>query len=296
MPANASFDKGRAVEEWTDLHFFRPAGLRIARVLMPTRLSPDHVTILALLVGLIAGRLCYYDSIGLNVLGVALFIVSDIFDSADGQLARMRGTSSRLGKVLDGIADGARFSNLYVQLMARMLVGGAPWWMVLPLGIAAGIAHAKQSAAADYIRQLYLHLAEGGAGEFALAEEMTAMPARTAFHANLNRFYAGYLRSHAQLAPRSLALVRRLRADSAVRDVGGAWAYSQAPVVRQCAWIGQNIRFLLLALTVVPGHPAAFLWITLIPMTAVMMAILTVHERNAAALLDQGSPRLAEAA
>ena len=113
MPANASFDKGRAVEEWTDLRFFRPAGLRIARALMPTRLSPDHVTMLALVVGLVAGRLCYYDSVGLNALGVVLFIVSDIFDSADGQLARMRGTSSRLGKVLDGIADGARFTISY---------------------------------------------------------------------------------------------------------------------------------------------------------------------------------------
>jgi hypothetical protein len=296
MPANASFDKGRAVEEWTDTWFFRPIGLRIARACMPTRLTPDHVTVLALIVGLIAGRLCYYDSVGLNALGVVLFIVSDVFDSADGQLARMRGTSSRLGKVLDGIADGARFTNLYLQLMARLLVAGAPWWMVLPLGIAAGIAHAKQSAAADYIRQLYLYLAEGGAGEFALAEDMPTMRARTVFQTCLNRFYEGYLRSHARLVPRSLALVRRLRATNAVRDVGSAWADSQAPVVRQCAWIGQNIRFLLLALTVVPGHPAAFLWITFVPMSAIMVAILTVHERNAAALLDRGSPRLAEAA
>jgi len=296
MPANASFDKGRAVEEWTDLRFFRPVGLRIARALMPTRLSPDHVTMVALVVGLVAGRLCYYDSVGLNALGVVLFIVSDIFDSADGQLARMRRTSSRLGKVLDGIADGARFTNLYVQLMARLLVAGAPWWMVVPLGIAAGIAHAKQSAAADYIRQLYLYLAEGGAGEFALAEDMPAMAASTRMQAYLNRFYAGYLRSHARLVPRSLELVRRLRAADTVRTVDTAWADTQAPVVRQCAWIGQNIRFLLLAMTVVPGHPAAFLWITLVPMSVVMVAILAVHERNAAALLDPGPPRLAEAA
>ena len=96
--------------------------------------------------------------------------------------------------------------------------------------------------------------------------------------------------------PRSLALVRRLRAANAVRDVGSGWADASAPVVRQCAWIGQNIRFLLLAITVVPGHPAAFLWITFVPMSVVMLAILAAHERNAAALLDQESPRLAEAA
>lgn len=296
MPATGSFDKGAAIEEWTDLHFFRPMGLRIARACMPTPLTPDHVTVMALIVGLIAGRLCYYDSVVLNAIGVVLFIVSDIFDSADGQLARMRGTSTRVGKVLDGIADGARFTNLYVQLMARLLTAGGAWWLVLPLGIAAGVAHAEQSGAVDYIRQLYLYLAEGGAGEFSLAEDMATMPTSNAFQSALFRFYRRYLLSHAGLVPRSLALVRQLRARNAVGDVGGAWASAQAPVVRQCAWIGQNIRFLLLALTVVPGHPAAFLWITLVPMSVALAVILRVHERHAAALLDRGPPRLAEAA
>jgi hypothetical protein len=295
MPANASFDKGRAVEEWTDTWFFRPIGLRIARACFPTRLTPDHVTIMALVVGLAGGHLCFYNNVPLNVLGVALLIVSDIFDSADGQLARMRGTSTRIGKTLDGIADAARFGNLSIHLMARLIVGGAAWWYVIPLGFIAGVAHAKQAGGIDYIRQLYLYLAEGR-GEFAVAEDMATIPVRNAFQAGVVRLYRNYLTSHGTMVPRSLELVRRLRATNQIGSVREAWATSQRAVVVQCAWIGQNIRWALIGVTVISGHPMAYFWVTLVPMSIILAVILMVHERNAAALLDQGSPRLAEAA
>ena len=296
MPANASFDKGAAIEEWTDTVFFRPIGLRIARVCLPTAISPDQVTLLSLIVGLVAGHLLFYNSVALNALGVALFVVSDIFDSADGQLARMRGTSTRFGKILDGLSDGVRFLNLYLHLIARLIVAGTAWWLVVPLGVAAGFAHAKQSGAVDYIRQLYLYLAEGGGGEFNLADDMTEMPVHGAVAAAQIRFYRGYLDGNSRMLPRSVELVRRLRSGTRVPDLADRWADLQLPVVRQCAWIGQNIRFLLLALTVVPGYPAAFLWVTLVPMSGVLVAILFVHERRAAQILQPDPQRLAQAA
>src|SRR5881396_224849 len=101
-PQNDLSHKGRAVEEWVDLHFFRPIGIRIARALQPTGISADQVTLWSLAIGLVAGHLFAYRDRWTNVIGFVLFIVSDIFDSADGQLARLRGTSTRVGRVLDG--------------------------------------------------------------------------------------------------------------------------------------------------------------------------------------------------
>lgn len=296
MPANASFDKGAAIEEWTDTVFFRPIGLRIARACMPTALSPDHVTLMALIVGLVGGHLLFYNSVALNTLGVALFVVSDIFDSADGQLARMRGTSTRIGKVLDGLSDATRFLNMYLHLMARLIVTGAAWWLVVPLGVAAGLANARQSGAVDYIRQLYLYLAEAGGGEFNLADDMAAMPAHSTIAAAQLRFYRNYVERNSRMVPQSVEVVRRVRAGVRVPNLADRWAELQRPVVRQCAWIGQNIRILLLALTVVPGHPAAFLWVTLVPMSCVLVAILVVHERRAAMILHPDAQRLAQVA
>ncbi|MGH7524322.1 MAG: CDP-alcohol phosphatidyltransferase family protein [Gemmatimonadales bacterium] len=295
MPANASFDKGSAVEEDVDTWFFRPLGLRIARACFPTRLTPDHVTIMALVIGLAGGHLCFYNNVGLNALGVALLVISDIFDSADGQLARMRGTSTRIGKTLDGISDGARFANLSIHLMARLIVGGAAWWLVIPLGVLAGLAHARQAAGADYIRQLYLYLA-GDGGEFALAEDLSAMPAASGFEASLIRFYRNYLSSHAGMVAGSLELVRRLRANNQLDSVREAWATVQRPVVRQCAWIGQNIRWALIGVAVISGHPIAYFWITLVPMSLILVLLRSMHERHAAAFLAERPSRLAAAA
>src|SRR3989449_6954585 len=82
----------------------------------------------SLLIGLVAGHLFAYQDRWTNFIGFLLFIVSDIFDSADGQLARLRGTSTRFGRALDGINDNLRFVNLYFHLIYRLIHAGW-WWM-----------------------------------------------------------------------------------------------------------------------------------------------------------------------
>src|SRR5882672_2975927 len=118
-PPNALVHKGEAIEEWTDVHFFRPLGFRVARLLLPTSVTADQVTLACLALGLVAGHLFVYQVEWLNALGVVLFVVSDILDSADGQLARMRNASTRFGRALDGVADSLRFLCLYIHLLFR---------------------------------------------------------------------------------------------------------------------------------------------------------------------------------
>ena len=83
--------KGPVVEEWADRRFFRPVGWRLATALLPTRISADAVTLASLVLGVFAGHLFWYRSALVNAAGVLLFILSDVLDSVDGQLARMTG-------------------------------------------------------------------------------------------------------------------------------------------------------------------------------------------------------------
>src|SRR5437764_9459328 len=178
-PRNDLSDKGRAVEEWVDLHCFRPIGIRIARALQPTGISADQVTLWSLVIGVVAGHLFAYRDRWTNLIGFALFIVSDVFDSADGQLARLRGTSTRFGRALDGISDNLRFVNLYFHLMYRLTHAGV-WWPGAALLVAcAGLAHTYQSAAVDFIRNAFLHIGAGVAGELDLPEAREARPGGT---------------------------------------------------------------------------------------------------------------------
>ena len=273
-------NKGPVVEEWADRRFFRPAGWRVARALASTRVSPDAVTLASLILGLVAGRLLWYPSMRLNALGVLLFIASDILDSADGQLARLRGTSTRTGRILDGVSDSLRFVNLYAHLAARLFVAG--WgWRGATLALVGLLSHTYQAAAADYIRQAYLYFAVGNGSELDLPEHAPQVGG-SLWDRISAWLYLDYVRRQAWLFPRTTALVRSLVGRSVPAAVRAEWAERQAPLVRACAWIAQNIRFALLAVTAVPGWPAAYCWIVVGPLNVVLVALILAHERRAA--------------
>src|SRR5256712_4341203 len=236
--------KGRAVEEWADLHFFRPIGIRIARALQPTGISADQVTLWSLVIGLVAGHLFAYQDRWTNVIGFVLFIVSDIFDSADGELARLRGTSTRFGRALDGISDNLRFINLYVHLAYRLIHAGW-WWPGAVLVVAlAGLAHAYQSAAVDFVRNAFLYIGVGEKGELDLPENLGSGWPGSVLERFGARVYRDYVLRQSHLFPRSAKLVRRLRHTRVTEAVRTEYRERQQMLLPLCSWLGQNARFL----------------------------------------------------
>jgi hypothetical protein len=281
-PPNDLQLKGAAVEEWVDLRFFRPIGIRIARALLPTGISADQVTLWSLLIGLVAGHLFVYRDPWVNAIGFALFIVSELFDSVDGQLARLRGVSTRRGRTLDGLGDHLRFVNLYGHLAMRLSLAGSPWHVLL-LAVAAALSHSFQSSAVDFIRNAYLSVGEGR-GDVDLPEDLSA-----ATGTRLERFgawaYAGYVRRQLWLFPRTHELVRMLRRVEVVESFRAAYRERQQPLLPLCSWLGQNARFGLLGLAAIAGFPSAYLWTEVLAMNVVLfVALLPVHESNSTAL------------
>jgi hypothetical protein len=89
-------------EELADLYFFRPLGSIIARGARALRLTPIHLTIFGTLAGAMGGTLLYSERAGWP--SFAFLLLYGIIDSADGQLARMTGQVTELGRVLDGVS------------------------------------------------------------------------------------------------------------------------------------------------------------------------------------------------
>lgn len=283
-PPNDLSHKGRSVEEWVDLHFFRPIGIRIARALLPTGISADQVTLWSLVIGLVAGHLFAYRDRWTNLIGFALFIVSDVFDSADGQLARLRGTSTRFGRALDGINDNLRFVNLYFHLIYRLVHSGYWWPGAFLLVAAAGLAHTFQSAAIDFVRNAYLYIGIGGRGELDLPEDLDPSPRGSLLERFGARVYRDYVVRQVQLFPRSVKLIRALRQDGLSTPFRRQYRARQDAVLPLCAWLGQNIRFLVLGIAGLAGRPSAFLWTEAVWMSLVLVVLLWMHEWNATAL------------
>jgi len=278
--------KGPAVEEWLDLRFFRPLGIRIARALLPTRVSPHEVTLWSLVIGLVAGHLFAYQDRWTDLIGFGLFIVSDVFDSADGQLARLRGTSTRFGRALDGISDSLRFINLYAHLVYRLVRAG--WWWpgaVLLVALAA-LAHAYQSAAVDFVRNAFLYIGVGDKGELDLPENLGSGSQAGVLERFGARVYRDYVLRQSRLFPRSAKLVRRLRHTRVTEAFRTEYRERQQMLLPLCSWLGQNVRFLLLGVAGFGRHISAFLWAEAVPMSLLLVVLLLVHEWNAAALAD----------
>ena len=271
--------KGPVVEEWADRWFFRPLGWRLATALLPTRISADAVTFASLVLGVLAGHLFWYRSAWINASGVLLFILSDVLDSADGQLARLRGTSTRMGRILDGLADTGRFVSLYGHLGARLYVAGHGWGGAV-LALAALLSHSYQAAAADFIRQAYLYFAVGSGSELDIPEQ-SPPPEHPSVWSRISAWiYGDYVRRQAWLFPRTTALARALAGRDVPASLRRSWAERQRWVVQGCALIAQNIRFVLLALTAVPHWPAAYCWIVVGPLNAVLVFLILAHERE----------------
>jgi phosphatidylglycerophosphate synthase len=270
--------KGPVVEEWADRRFFRPVGWRIATALKPTVISADAVTLASLVLGVLAGHMFWYHSAWVNAAGVLLFVASDILDSVDGQLARMRGTSTRMGRVLDGLADSGRFMSLYGHLGARLYV--AHGWNGAVLALAALVSHSYQAAAADFIRQAYLYFAVGSGSELDTGEEVEVGDTDSFWGRISSWIYGDYTRRQALLFPRTTALARMYAGREVPASLRVSWADRQRWAVRGCAWIAQNIRWLLLALTAVPHWPAAYCWIVVVPLNLVLVVLILGHERE----------------
>ena len=144
--------KAYEIEEIADVCFFRPLGMVVARAARALRLTPTFVTVLGALVGVAGGALLYDTRLALA--GFALIVLHSILDSSDGQLARMTGQVTELGRVLDGAGGYVTHAAIYIAILASALDRGAGSAVVL-WAVLAAIASGAHAQMYDYHRSVY---------------------------------------------------------------------------------------------------------------------------------------------
>ncbi|CAB3729268.1 CDP-alcohol phosphatidyltransferase family protein [Paraburkholderia rhynchosiae] len=115
---------------------------RLVTPLVNTRVTPNHLTTLRLLIG-VAGALCLArGGFAWTNAGAVLIVLSNFVDHTDGELARIGGKSSRIGHFYDLACDALVTVMLFIGMgigAGASNIGGlavAPGW----LGALAGIA------------------------------------------------------------------------------------------------------------------------------------------------------------
>lgn len=148
-------------EEIVDLLFFRPLAFVFVKLIYPTSLTPNQISVFSMIFGILAGISIGLGSIESVFMGGILLATSSMLDCADGQLARLKKNGTLFGRLLDGTID-------YVSTLSIFLgIGfwGAPiwgdpvqWWSIL---IITGITYAVQAGLVDYYRSEYISNVEG---------------------------------------------------------------------------------------------------------------------------------------
>lgn len=154
--------KPREVEEPIDVWIHRPLAYLVARILLPTSVSPNFVTVGSIVLGLSALAVMLAGFAGhMPVAGLLVFL-SAVADCADGQLARMRGTSSALGRMLDGVGDlvvSIAVVGGGACVVLRNHAGSRPEFILVAVAIAmTGVTGSFHTASYDHYKNLFLRL------------------------------------------------------------------------------------------------------------------------------------------
>jgi hypothetical protein len=259
--------KSRELEGVVDLFFYRRIGFTLARFFARLNFTPTAVTLIGGVFGVVAGHLYFYQAIAINLTGMLFHVVANIFDNADGQLARLTNQQSRTGRILDPIVDHVIWLSIYVHLSLRLYIGGfsiAIW----VLGLAAGLSHGLQAGAADYCRNAYLYFGKGRSeldSTSKLKQEYRQYAWGTdAWPKFLLRLYLNAMHEQELILPG----VKRLReiTESHFADAVPAWFQSRyrnlvLPTFKWWSLLMTNTRMLVLFVLFLARQPVWFFWL-----------------------------------
>jgi phosphatidylglycerophosphate synthase len=144
-------------EEWPDQYLHRPLAAVIVRLLLPTPVTPDQVTICSGVAGVLAAStlVAGIDRPVWRLGSAALLLCATVLDCVDGQLARARRTMSARGMALDAIADIVVVCAMVVAATWFVTrVHGAPRLWVLGAVVLA--SYALHCFFFDVIKERYL--------------------------------------------------------------------------------------------------------------------------------------------
>lgn len=207
--------KSIETENFLDRVFYRPIGYRIALLLSRTSVTPNVITIISIFIGVFAGMLLYPQHIWINLFGFVLLVFANILDCVDGQLARLTGIKSKVGRILDGLAGDFWFISIYLSIALRVSGEIDESWVIWLAVSLAGASNFIQAGITDYYKTAHLYFISQKKGEeFDTVERVKAKHA--AMPKGINRFlyrlYIYYTTVQIWVTPQLQKMLKRISA------------------------------------------------------------------------------------
>ena len=299
----ASF-KSNDTEEWLDVHFTRPIGLVFALFWNRFGVHPNVITILSIFLGVGAGYMFAFTDLWHNLAGVVLLMFANFCDSTDGQMARLTGKKTLIGRMLDGFSGDVWFFCIYAAFAYRLMDDTIPFtdcqWGLLSWVVAAvaGIlCHSPQSSLSDYYRQIHLFFLKGKGGS-----ELDNYAQQRAIYESLPKMrlldrtfyynYSNYCKSQEKRTPMFQKLFAALRsryngAEGMPEEIKQEFLAGSRPLMPFANILTFNTRAICIYVTALIGQPLLYLLFEITVMQVLYVYMHRRHEKLCEITLDK---------
>ena len=297
--------KSDDTEEWLDVHFTRPIGLVFALGWMKLGVHPNVVTILSIFLGVAAGYMFYFTDLQHNLLGVLLLMLANFCDSTDGQMARLTGKKTLIGRMLDGFSGDLWFFAIYLALIFRI---GRMWEPALGTllsyslsfllcFIASIFCHSPQSSLADYYRQIHLYFLLGREGSeldsyAAQRQVYERLPKRQWLQRIFYYNYANYCKSQEKRTPKFQKMMEVVKerygsVENMPQELKEQFIKGSRPLMKYTNILTFNVRAITLYVTCLLNCPWVYFLVEIIILSIIYIYMHKKHESLCAEITNQ---------
>ena len=316
--------KSSDTEDWLDLHFVRPFCYYWALLFARLDIHPNTVTILSMFIGagsaIFFGCASFYyngmEGLMFNIIAVLMLCLADIFDCTDGQLARMTGKKSKLGRILDGLAGFTWFIPIYHAMVYRFYlhhelefqwlgIEDTPANALIVTGIAyiigviAGfMGTGGQQRLADYYIQVHLFFLKGEKGseldnskrQQEIYDQMDE--STPAYERYFQKTYIDYTKKQEASTPQFQRLLAKLRSkfgslDAIPLEVREEFRQYSLPVIKWNGLLTFNFRSFWLFLFCLLDVPVMYFVWEIVGMGLLYLYVKRRHEAFCRKLADK---------
>ena len=316
--------KSSDTEDWLDLHFVRPFCYYWALLFARLDIHPNTVTILSMFIGagsaIFFGCASFYyngmEGLMFNIIAILMLCLADIFDCTDGQLARMTGKKSKLGRILDGLAGFTWFIPIYHAMIYRFYlhhdlefqwlgIEDTPENVLIVTGIAyiigviAGfMGTGGQQRLADYYIQVHLFFLKGEKGseldnskrQQEIYDQMDE--STPAYERYFQKTYIDYTKKQEASTPQFQRLLAKLRSkfgslDAIPQEFREEFRQYSLPVIKWNGLLTFNFRSFWLFLFCLLDVPVMYFVWEIVGMGLLYLYVKRRHEAFCRKLADK---------
>lgn len=304
-PSVESTYKSQDTEEWLDVVFTRKVGFQFARLFARLDWHPNTVTIISMILGVIAGFFFYNradtpQGLILNAIGVLLMVIANFLDSADGQLARMTGKMTSLGRILDGSSADIMFICIYINLASRLQDQTIPltecrWgvWAYLMAAFSGFMCHGRHCGLADYYRNIHLFfIKEKTFDQFDTYEGQLLL-----YHSKTWRqapawkffmwFYVRWTKSQESQTPQFQRLIHQVRLTGITPEFRSEFRRRSLPMMKWTNILTFNTRAIALYIGCLTDMPWLYLLFEILVLNAIYWHMRLSHEHFCHTMHDE---------